>query len=273
MSAPPLSSPFVQLKSGSKNPPILLAHGLCGRASFSELARNIQTEHPIYGIQAKGVDGTDEPFDRIEDMAELYLDSLNELQSRGPYILIGYSFGGLVALEMAQRLSEDGRNVALLVLVDAFPHPRYLSPEQRLNLIVQRTRRHISEMRQRPVPGAISYLVRGLGRRLSIVGVRDPSTRVSETANPSFAQTLDVKDKAYTALRHYRPRFYRGKIKFVKSASDSYFPADPVAVWGRLAAEFEVETIPGTHLNMVTTNFERLAVVLTRYLRAALVPE
>jgi surfactin synthase thioesterase subunit len=57
----------------------------------------------------------EEPFERIEDMAEFYLDALNELQPQGPYILIGYSFGGLVALEMAKCLLDEGRSVALLV--------------------------------------------------------------------------------------------------------------------------------------------------------------
>jgi acetoacetyl-CoA synthetase len=122
----PRFSPFVQLKAGSQKTPIIIAHGLDGCASFSGLARRIQTDHPIYGIQAKGVDGLEEPQDRIEDMAQFYLDALNELQPHGPYILIGYSFGGLVALEMAQRLSEQKKDVGLLMLVDAYPHPRYL---------------------------------------------------------------------------------------------------------------------------------------------------
>jgi pimeloyl-ACP methyl ester carboxylesterase len=50
----------------------------------------------------------EEPFDCVEDMAQYYVEGLNELQPCGPYILIGYSFGGLVALEMAQRLSDSG---------------------------------------------------------------------------------------------------------------------------------------------------------------------
>jgi len=271
MSARPLFSPFVQLKAGSEKPPILLTHGMCGRASFSELAQHIQTEHPIYGIQAKGVYGTEEPFERVEDMAEFYLDALKELQPQGPYALIGYSFGGLVALEMAQRLSQRGKDIALLVLVDAYPHPRQLAPGQRLRLAVQRTRRHISEMRRRSVPAAISYFMHGLARRLRLIDADNRSTQLPETSRSTFARTnLSVKDSAFAAFRRYRPGFYRGKIKFVKSASDSYFPADPVAVWENLAAEFEVEMVPGSHTDMVTTDFKGLAAVLTRYVGGSL---
>jgi acetoacetyl-CoA synthetase len=270
----PRLSPFVQMKAGHEKPPILIAHGLEGSARFFELAKHIRTGHAIYGIQARGLDGMEEPLDRIEDMATYYLDSIKELQPHGPYILIGYSFGGLVALEMAQRLSQEGENVGLLALVDAYPYPRFLSAGQRLRLIVQRARRHIFEMKQLPARGATSYFVRGLQRRVRIAGVHSGGPHLPEGSRLMLAQTIPcVKDKAYVALAHYQPRFYRGEIKFVKSASDTYFPGDPAAVWANLAAKFEVEIVPGTHLNMVTTNFEGLAAVLTRYVRGVLYQE
>jgi hypothetical protein len=53
----PWFSPFVQLKAGGQKTPIVIAHGLDGRASFSGLAKRIQTDHPVYGIQAKGLMG------------------------------------------------------------------------------------------------------------------------------------------------------------------------------------------------------------------------
>ena len=235
----PRFSPFVQLKAGGQKTPIIIAPGLDGRASFSGLAKRIQTDHPIYGIQAKGVDGIEEPLDRIEDMAQFYLDALNELQPDGPYILIGYSFGGLVALEMAQRLSEQKKDIQLLVLIDAYPHPRYLSAGQRLRLSGQRTKSHLLAMKARTIRGAISYLSDELERRLR-------GTRVPEASPLSLAQTTSrVKRKAYVALENYRPRPYSGKIEFVKSETHTYFPADPFPVWAHLAAAFEVETVRG----------------------------
>jgi acetoacetyl-CoA synthetase len=266
MSIRPRFSPFVELKRGDEQPPILLAHGLDGRAGFSELAKHIRTESAIYGIQAKGLDGGEEPLERIEDMAEFYLEALSDLQPQGPYILIGYSFGGLVALEMAQGLLKSGKKVALLVLVDAYPHPRFLSLAERLRLMARRAGRHISEMKKMPASGAISYFVGGLQRRLRIVGVRPGGSNLPEAPQASASQTcLRVRDSAYVAFQHYRPRFYRGKIWFVSAAENSYFPDDPVAVWSKLADEFESETVPGGHLNIVTTEFQGLADALTRY--------
>ena len=262
----PRFSPFVQIKAGDQQSPILIVHGLAGTLPFYGLAQHIRTGHSIYGIQGKGVDGMEEPLESVEDMAAFYLDSIQDVQPHGPYILIGYSFGGLVALEMAQRLTKSGEEVALLVLIDAYPHLRYLSPGQRLRLIARRALRRTG-MKQR-LARAASYLTPRLGR------LRNGGNRLAEASRLSFEETaLRVKAKAYVALAHYRPLFYDGKVKFVKSESDSYYPSDPVAVWVKLAAEFEFETVPGGHLDMVTTDFERLAAVLTRYVKETLSQE
>ena len=265
----PQFSPFVQLRAGSVSPPILIAHGLGGRASFFELAQHISTGHPIYGIQAKGVDGMEQPLERIEDMAALYLDTLNQLQSEEPYILIGYSFGGLVALEMAHRLAQQGKNVALLVLIDTYPHPRYFPPGQRLWLGAKRVRGYVAAMQKMPFPRAFSQAVRSLKRRLHIAEAHGDLV-LEQEARLSFAQTtLRVKQSDFVALARYRPRFYLGKIRFVRPEANSYLPNDPTSVWKRLAGELEVETVPGDHLGMVGTHFESLAAVLTRYVEEA----
>ena len=91
-------------------------------------------EQPIYGMQARGIDGVDEPFDRIEDLAQFYLDAIKEIQPHGPYFLIGYSLGGLVTLEMAQRLRHEHEQVALLVVLWSYPYSGFISRGQRLRL-------------------------------------------------------------------------------------------------------------------------------------------
>jgi thioesterase domain-containing protein len=108
--------------------------------NLRSLQNTFERATQIYGIQGKGSDEIEEPLERVEDMARFYLDAIEELYPQGPYILIGYSFGGLVALEMAQRFSETGKNVALLVLIDAYPHPRYMAYPQRLRLFGTRVR-------------------------------------------------------------------------------------------------------------------------------------
>lgn len=257
------------MKAGSAYPPVIIAHGLAGRVQAFEVARNIQTEHSIYALQAKGLDGLEEPFDRIEDMAAYYLESIRQLRPHGPYLWIGYSFGGLVALEMAQRLSQAGEKIGLLVLVDAYPHPRFLSPGQRLRLIVQRAGRHIAEIRGSQAREAISYIARGIGRRLRLIEPSGDGRPLGRSRLSLARAEQRIKKKCYVALAHYQPRFYGGKIKFVKSESDTYFPGDPAGVWGSLVGEFELEIVRGAHLDLMTKNSPELAELLTRYIREA----
>jgi thioesterase domain-containing protein len=262
------SSPFIQIKTGSQKPPIFITHGLCGTARFSGLAKHIRTGHSIYGIQGKGIDGMEEPFERVEDMAEFYLEALENLCPQGPYILIGYSFGGLVALEMAQRLSETERKIALLVLLDAYPHPSYYAWPERMRLSVTRVKGHLNVMRQLPFTSAFSYFLSGLKRRLQIAGASEESKDSAEILSLPFGESAlrRVKEKAYLAYESYRPSFYRGKIHFITTQTKSFFPEDPAAVWGPLVADLQVEVIRGSHLNIVTTEFKDLAAVLTRYI-------
>jgi acetoacetyl-CoA synthetase len=265
----PRFSTFFQVKTGSENPPILIAPGLGGRAIATQLAKHIRTGNPVYGIQARGVDGLERPFERIEDMAEFYLGALNQLQPRGPYILVGYSFGGLLALEMAQRLSREGKEVALLAMMGTYPHPRYLPLGQRLRLIAKRTKHRISYATRTPVRDSFSHFVRALQRRWRVARSRN-RTPSPETSRLSFSQTLlRVEASDSIALALYCPRFYQGKIKFVSPVADHYYPSDPAALWKGLAAELEVETVPGDHVGMVDIHSESLAAVLTRYVREA----
>lgn len=78
-----------------------------------------------------------------------------------------------------------------------------------------------------------------------------------------------MKEAQYRALRQYRPPFYDGKIKFVRAAISEYFASDPIPVWLHLVKELEVETIPGRHLEMLTTQSGNLASVLTGYVEGA----
>jgi len=265
------TSPFVQIKDGNQEPPIVIAHGLSGLVQFEELAKHIRTDHPIYGIQARGIDDAEEPLDRVEDMAQLYLDALDEQDPGDGYILIGYSFGGLVALEMAQRLVDRGKDIKLLSLLDSYPHPRFLPARDRLRLFAKRMKGHAEQMSQLPYSESLAYFAKGFKRRLHLPGAGHESQRSPERMALSFeeASLRRVNQKCYLAYSKYLPKFYPGKIRFVTTEIKSFFPTNPVRVWGKLVSKLEVEIIPGDHLNIVTTEFRALAAVLTRYIEEA----
>jgi acetoacetyl-CoA synthetase len=176
-------------------------------------------------------------------MAEFHVNAIRELQPQGPYALIGYSLGGLIALETAQRLSANGEKVALLAMLDAHPHMRQLALGQRLRLAARQARRGFLMFRN--ASGSAPY---------------QPPAGGSLT--PAMQR---VRARAYLALTRYRPRFYRGEIKFVRAEILSGFPADAAAVWKPLAEKIEVTTVPRDHLGMIATHYEHVAAVLSRY--------
>ena len=123
-SAAPEFSPLVLLKEGDASPPLFIVHGVGGTViEFAALGKQIDTRGPVYALQAQGLDGAQPPLESIPDMAALYCHAIREKQPAGPYLLCGYSFGGLVAVEMAKILKRDGGEIALLLLIDAYAHP------------------------------------------------------------------------------------------------------------------------------------------------------
>jgi amino acid adenylation domain-containing protein len=126
--APVRTSLVVRVQEGDSRPPLWVVHPVGGHVVYAQtLRRHMDPSQPIRGLQARGLDGREEPLDTIESMAELYVGRVLEEQPRGPYLLAGSSMGGLVVYEMAQILRRRGQSVALLALLDTrgpnFPTP------------------------------------------------------------------------------------------------------------------------------------------------------
>ncbi len=91
---------------------------------YAGLIRHLPADVPIYGLQAQGVGPATaaEPLPgTLEDLAAHYVDRLREVQPQGPYRLMGWSTGGIIAHAMATRLQDLGAEVELLAILDAYP--------------------------------------------------------------------------------------------------------------------------------------------------------
>jgi acetoacetyl-CoA synthetase len=257
----PRVPPLLLLKAGTEPRPIFITHGLGDTVlDLFQLVEKIESAHPIYGMQARGIDGVDEPLTSVEAMAQFHLEAIKQLQPHGPYFLIGYSLGGLVALEIAQRLSAVGEKVALLALVDSYPHRNQLGLIQNALLSFRLAKRRLLS------PGASVLGKPRAEYSESIDGNASLGSQIPESVSSVMQR---MRDSAHLALKHYRPQYYGGRINFVRPAISTAFPDDPAAVWSHLAAQFEVETIPGNHWSMLTIEFEKLGSVLSGYLREA----
>ncbi|MEQ4205501.1 amino acid adenylation domain-containing protein [Actinopolymorpha sp. B9G3] len=123
-SAPALRTLLPLRESASPTvPPLFCVHALFGLAwPFAGLLRHLDDERPVFGLQARGLadPGTVMPA-TIDEMAADYVGLIRTVQPEGPYHLLGWSFGGLVAHTMATQLRTQGADVAFLGLVDAYP--------------------------------------------------------------------------------------------------------------------------------------------------------
>lgn len=112
--------PVVSLWAAPHRLKLFLVHPGGGTAlNYVHLVRHLAAEVPVYGLQARGLDGRDEPHRSIEQMAAAYVEEVRRLQPEGPYLLAGHSLGGVIAFEMARQLQERGQHVGLLALFDS----------------------------------------------------------------------------------------------------------------------------------------------------------
>ena len=114
---------LVPIKPGGHKMPLYMVHGAgLNVLLFNTLAMGMDNDQPVYGLQAKGLNGIDEPLDRIEDIAAHYIASIMQQNPTGPYALAGYSFGGIIAYEMAQQFEALGKEVKMLAMFDTYAY-------------------------------------------------------------------------------------------------------------------------------------------------------
>ncbi|HEY1227232.1 MAG TPA: alpha/beta fold hydrolase, partial [Ramlibacter sp.] len=162
---PQPQSVLVRMRSG-EGAPLFLVHGLSGTVMECwELVRALRTTRPVWGLQAPGVDGDAAPHRMVEDMAAAYVAQIRTVQHAGPYAICGFSFGGLVAYEMARQLAEAGETTVPLVLLDPYVRSSAGIAEQ----LTERGYRAARRLARMPLPGAWAWL-RGRVRDARLFG-------------------------------------------------------------------------------------------------------
>ncbi len=278
----PEFSPLVLLKPGNGGAPLFIFHGIGGTVvEFADLGKRLDTGGEVYAVQAQGVDGAKPPLDSVDDMATLYCDAIREKQPTGPYWLCGYSFGGLIAMEVARRLKHAGEDIGLLFLIDAYAHPVTWPLK---SLLKVRLRKAVGKLLARlRVPlreniGAVTaYVKRASSQTRNGSAVATPGEGglrkrewLLKTRPDLPLPLLQTRLKADAALYRYRPAYYPGSAVFLKAHSpDPDFPDDPKYVWRRLIADLRVQVAPGSHLTIVSEHAAGVAARIDDCIREA----
>ncbi|MGA4844593.1 amino acid adenylation domain-containing protein [Streptomyces sp. G45] len=113
---------LLPLRARGSSAPLFCLHPGGGYSwCYAGLVRHLGPDVPVYGIQARGLDGSGHLAADMDEMVEDYLAQIRSVQPHGPYRLAGWSFGGLSAHALAVRLRAEGEDVELLALLDAYP--------------------------------------------------------------------------------------------------------------------------------------------------------
>ncbi|MFG2732310.1 amino acid adenylation domain-containing protein [Streptomyces canus] len=113
---------LLPLRPEGSRPPLFCLHPSMGLSwSYAALVPYLPADLPVYGVQARGLAGPEQLPRSVEEMAADYAEEIRTVQPEGPYHLLGWSFGGLIAQAVACRLEEGGEEVALLALLDSYP--------------------------------------------------------------------------------------------------------------------------------------------------------
>ncbi|MER5703208.1 amino acid adenylation domain-containing protein [Micromonospora sp. NPDC002296] len=116
--------PVLSLRPAGDGAPLFCLPPVTGLGwGYAGLLRHLGEAHPVYALQAPALSGDELP-ESVEALAERHLTQLRQRQPHGPYHLVGFSFGALVAHQLACRLQAAGESVGLLAAIDGYPPPR-----------------------------------------------------------------------------------------------------------------------------------------------------
>ncbi|MEH2442404.1 amino acid adenylation domain-containing protein [Nostoc sp.] len=238
-------SALVPIKKNGNKPPLFCVHPGGGNVlCYHHLAYYLSSERPFYGLECVGLNPENQPHTSIEQMATHYIQELQTVQPHGPYFLSGWSFGGLVAFEMAQQLSRQGEQIALLALIDTNPPClSYKEPVDYAFLLVElfkdRLDLCLNDLRQLEPQEQIIYVEQQAKQKNVVIQGFD-----FEQA-PHLLKIFQINAEA---VQNYKGEYYSGSIVLFKASETD---AALEYHWNELVEHIETVVVPGNHLNMV----------------------
>jgi amino acid adenylation domain-containing protein len=300
------SSPLVVIQSLGTKPPLFWVHPSGGSVlCYLPLSHQLGDEQPFYGFQDPALENGAEPFRRIDAMASHYIEALQAFQPQGPYILGGYSYGGLVAFEMAQQLHLQKEHVPLVILLDS------MSPHSTANLLKLEAELGIDDSLMLALDAKEG--ARQMGKDLPLIlanfeqlsseqrlanvwtQIRQINLLPPEIGFDEVQRYLQLHRARREAVRNYKPRKYSGRLVLLQSSEPvpdhldglaEFLKADrlaklrdtqqdvynePAYGWDRLALNGpEVYTVRGDHYAILSEpHVQELASVLKTLLTEA----
>ena len=266
-----LGSPLVELRKGKSEETIFLVHPTGGSVHwYSDLAKKLDTNKAVYGLQAPNAEAIQEKHTSIGAMASYYVDAILSHQKEGPYIIGGWSFGVIVAFEIAQQLTALGNKIDHLLVLDQGPYmPITYSPKDDTELLLQIFSSHLeldeAFLRNMPFEDQLKYVLRGAKKARLF---------------PPFLRLKHFKEYVFTnktqtnAWRKYKHEIYNNNIILLKAIENEDNLEQPDDLrWSDVATgRVGVYNVPGDHMTMLQEpHVRQLAKVIEQALHQNLI--
>jgi acetoacetyl-CoA synthetase len=266
----PLVEGCVTMKPGDGEPPVFMIPGAAGSIlQIAPIASAMTVPMPVYAIRPRGLAPGETPCETLAEIAEHAIDVITAVRREGPYLLVGYSAGGLVALEVARRLFTAGHGVPLTVLLDTYPSRETWPLSCHLEILARQAFRAVWGLRRLTLRQAFDDAARrvhSLFLYLAASGlkvVRPPPV----IAEGSDAASRRVHLATYHAGEAYRPAPYSGRVVFLQPAYiPNLEPRAPHRVWGKFLSDLVIRRVPGSHLGMLDEGAAAVAAEISQCL-------
>jgi amino acid adenylation domain-containing protein len=277
---------MVALQPGGSKQPFFCVHPIGGNVlCYMDLARLVGTDRPFYGLQAAASNGQGKTFARIEDMAAYYIEAIRAVQPAGPYLLGGWSFGGVVAFEMARQLDQQDQQSAHVVMFDTWAPAKSRKPDEvdfSTSDLVARFLTDIAGISSKEM-SVDQDLLRQLDTREQLRCILEQATRhnilPADMEVEQLAALFDIFERNARAFQAYSPQAYSPQslepwsriILFRASDGKNELLDGPTLGWDQfLLDRFEVRNVSGDHYTMLAgPNARALAEQLRAYLDSA----
>lgn len=253
-------SPLTPLQTNPGGQPVYFIHPM-GSALFFylPLLKYLSLQTNVYGIQGHGLVEGQTAMDSIPAMASYYIETLQHQQPTGPYHLVGYSMGGLIAFEMAQQLRAAKAEVGFLGILDSYAFTKRIPfPGQEIEDDDERLMMHVATSLE---PAQLKQLRRVLQPLMPYAEQLDHIIQVAKQTGrvPANYTVADLRrmfnayDAHLTAVETYRPQPYTGQLFFYQCQDTSDTRSLPSIPWKNLAPYGLVHRkVAGKHSNLMS---------------------
>jgi thioesterase domain-containing protein len=269
----------------SSSPILFCWHGDFALRGFwaKKLGHYLGADQPICALPPRGLDEAS-GLETIEEMARAQMETVLTLQPRGPYFLLGYCNGGIVAFEVARQLRSRGHKVAMVTLIASDLHGQNNSARRRMSRALVRRRvdrsyhgrrrgqwrmakRRWKRFQRQSRSDKLRTVWRVVSRQLRRWWAEPASSTAS--AEGQFEEDREVQARLHACiwlLKLYRPGYFDGQVTLIWPEETQTWRRDPSQCWRPHARAVDVRTMAGSHDTCLTTHIDELA----QHIRASL---